>query len=487
MEKNISNKSNWPTFDEITQPRIICFGVGNGSGSKLLQSYLDGHPQIYMIPGYQLMYLYPHWYQWKEELKYYWNWNIIIEALCLKHSSIIDSRNIPAHDGLRELGENRDQWIEIDVNFFKSFLHYLLDKKQINFKNFLLAIHYAYSYVRGEDLSQKRVLIYHLHVHEYVPKYMIHDFPDMYIIGLIRDPRSNIYGRYNSTVRLDRDKLNTTDSEVYYRRSFLNIWTFFSESLECLKCCDLDRVRLVRHEDMNYCLEDLMRSIAHFIEIDFHPCLLKSTFGGLLWWGSRIYDMKPMNKPNPRIISKDWQKQISPVDWFIIEGLFYDYCVKYGYEIERYKEKTIIKKFILFFALFFPMSYEVKIIKQYLNFKNYKSFYKASIEEAQGRVELKDYQSNAYYRHKWYNTSLNLCQEPWYKRILKKTLNSNQNNMNNLFLNKMIKKIYIIINSLRYLNAILVFPVNIIQRYILCVRQYYHLINKTSCLPEKLL
>ena len=64
--------SNWPTFDNIPQPKMVCFGVGNGSGSKLFQSYLDDHPQIYMVPAYILMYLYPHWDQWEDDYRDNW-------------------------------------------------------------------------------------------------------------------------------------------------------------------------------------------------------------------------------------------------------------------------------------------------------------------------------------------------------------------------------------------------------------------------------
>jgi len=61
-------KRNWPRFDDIREPRMIAFFAANGSGTKVCQGFLDGHPQIYMLPGYPLMYLYPHWCQWSKEL-----------------------------------------------------------------------------------------------------------------------------------------------------------------------------------------------------------------------------------------------------------------------------------------------------------------------------------------------------------------------------------------------------------------------------------
>ena len=49
---------------EVPEPRMVAL-VGTGrAGTKILQSYLDGHENILTIPGYPLMYLYPHWQSW---------------------------------------------------------------------------------------------------------------------------------------------------------------------------------------------------------------------------------------------------------------------------------------------------------------------------------------------------------------------------------------------------------------------------------------
>ena len=341
------DKSNWPLFEDIREPRMVCFGTGNGSGSKLFQGYLDNHPQIFMIPAYPLMYLYPHWDQWKDELVDEWAWSTIIHEFCIRHGSVIDSRRIPATDGMSTLGEKGDQHVEVNEKIFKSFLIHILKNQPISCRTFLIAIHYAYSFAKGEDLSKKKILVYHIHVHEYVPRYLEPDFPGMLTIAFVRDPRSNLKGRYESTVRLDAGKLNATDATIYKRRTFYYHWIFYTESLECLKGLPLDKVKVVRHEDMHYCLEDLMKSTVDFLGIDFHPNLLSCTFGGFSWWGDKVYDMKPMNKPNPRVISLDWKKTIPKLDWFVLEGLFYNYCKKYDYSLDMYKKDTFIKRFVI--------------------------------------------------------------------------------------------------------------------------------------------
>ena len=68
--------------------QLVALNV-HGSGSKVFQSFLDGHSEICMIPGYPLMYLYPHWYDWKKQNKIY-SWNQIFDNLKLNHPSSLN-------------------------------------------------------------------------------------------------------------------------------------------------------------------------------------------------------------------------------------------------------------------------------------------------------------------------------------------------------------------------------------------------------------
>lgn len=44
---------------EIKIPKTVALLTGNGTGTKVFQGFFDGHPNIYMIPGYPLTYFYP--------------------------------------------------------------------------------------------------------------------------------------------------------------------------------------------------------------------------------------------------------------------------------------------------------------------------------------------------------------------------------------------------------------------------------------------
>lgn len=475
-----NERIKWPRFEDIAEPRMICFGVGNGSGSKLFQAYLDGHPEIYMTPAYQLMYLYPHWFQWKEEQARSWSWQSIIDSFCENHASLLDSRRFPGNDGLDALGDNHDQYLHVDENIFRDCLLHLLDGRAISSRTFLLAVHYAYALIRGDDLKIKKVLVYHLHVHEYV-RHLLADFPDMKVLGFVRDPRANLKGRFQSNVHIDEEKLNGSDVAFFLRRTFLNHWQFHIDSLERLSAVAPEDMRVVRHEDINLRREELLRATAEFLGISYHETLTTITFGGLKWWGAAHYGMKPMNKPNPKTLSDKWKSELSALDWFILEGLGYRYCKKYGYQLFRYKTDGVFSRCLLFLALLWPMKYERWILGRYLSPKYFQAFLTATRNEATGETALKDYQLNAFYRHKWCNQGLGLHITPWYRRHLK------TGNISEEIGGLGVKGYtYIAASILRYMGAILGFPLFILRRIAISQTHFYRVIRHRDILPDKL-
>ena len=77
MNRTSREKKRPLRFKDIPQPKMLCLILANGGGTKLFQSYLDNHSQLYNIPAYPLLYFYPHWNDWKTELVNDWNWDAI--------------------------------------------------------------------------------------------------------------------------------------------------------------------------------------------------------------------------------------------------------------------------------------------------------------------------------------------------------------------------------------------------------------------------
>jgi hypothetical protein len=467
---------------------MVALYTANGSGTKLCQGFLDGHPQIYMVPAYPLMYLYPHWDEWKETFRDDWNWKTLIDVFCIKHASVLDTRRIPGHDGLAGLGEAQDGYIAIDEALFRDYLAHLLEGEPVCVRTFLLAVHYAYALCRAESLTDKRVLVYHIHVHEYVTAYLFPDFPDALILGTVRDPRSNIRGRYNSSeVGVDLIKMNKTDALIYRRRVYYFIMRYFYEGLDALRGYPAGRIRMIRHEDLYYKPEEVMRATARFLGIDYHPCMAQITFGGRLWWGDKVYDMEPMNAVNPKVVSQEWQKHIDPGDWYVFEGLFCRYMEKYGYPLYKYRD-SFLHRIILFVAMLLPSKIEREMFLNYFRPSYFRDFVAGCWSEAKGTVALKDYSFNAYYRHKWTQRDLALHRPRWFVELMKKSLSlaGDSPQLSKLFSLKLVQFIYCSVNLCRYAGAALTCPVVIFKRWCVTGAAYYRMLRGVNTLPETL-
>jgi hypothetical protein len=484
------NTADWPVFSDIPEPRMVALYTGNGSGTKLFQGFLDGHPELYMVPAYPLMYLYPHWYQWQDELRDNWNWEALVDIFCIKHASVIDTRRIPGFDGLARLGESQDEYIAIDEELFRTHLLHLLKDEPIKPRTFLLAIHYAYSYARGQDMSVQKVLVYHVHVHEYLRDFLFVDFPDMLVLATVRDPRSNFSGRYNSSeVDVDMHRYNATDAIIFKRRVYYFVTKYFYETLQVLDGFPLDRVRTIRHEALYYQPESVMRETAKFLGIDFLPCMMNITFGEKNWWGDPIYKMPPMNKVNPKIVSLDWQKKIDAIDWFVFEGMFFDYMEKYGYQPFKVKSLSFANKVLLFLCFLLPSKPERSVLSGYLRASEIRNFFRSTVNEATGQTPMKDYSFNAYYRHKWTQKDLQIWRPRGYVERLKSALqndNASPGQPNFVVKLRIAQAWYIFVNAARYGWAIIGYPYWILRRWKISLKAFSRVIQRHNILPDPL-
>lgn len=481
IETMTADAASWPRFGEVPEPKMVCLHVGHGSGSKVFQSYLDGHPQLYMIPAYPLLYLYPHWRRWEQEMRDDWNWERIIATFCVQHASVIDPQAIPGHNGMTGLGENQDETPAIDGEQFRAFLTHLLKDEPVSIRTFILAVHYAYAFCRGEDFAQKRVLVYHIHVQAYVSMYLQPDFPDMLILGMVRDQRSNHRGRYTHSIAAVQDqKLNRSDAMILRRRNYYEVYRLLYHPTAPVRGARPENCRVVRVEDLTLRLEETMRAVSEFIGIDFDPCMLESTFAGLRFWGDAIYNMKPMNKPNPRMVSEGWRKTLAPMDWFVLEGLFYDYHKAYDYPPYKYTADTLSNRIKLFFAMLLPAQPERQEFMNYLKPRTFFDFMKACDAEATGEAPFKDYSFNAYYRHRWGCENLKLWKPRWYRDFVTYGLTRGG------LMKQIARATYLAANACRYLWAVVSYPLWIFRRWPMSVYAFSRLVNKTFDLPRAL-
>ena len=410
--KNVSNKLNIPApkFSDIKKPeKVVCLLTLSGAGTKLLHSYFDGHPALYSLPCYPLLYFYCHWDTWRKELAENWNWEAIIDTFCIKHASVLDSRKILGMNGLNALGDNKDGHIEIDEKIFKYYLTHLLEEELIERKTFLFAVHYAYSLCRKEDLGKKQVLFWHHHDYSYLEEF-IKDVPDAIVIGLVRDFRAKIYRNIDAFQRTDEIKLRPTDVMACKSRLFKNTnnHILMGRYFDAQSYLNLNNLYVVRHEDLAIDLEGIMRGLCKLMNIKFRESLLKTTFDGKLWWGHAIYNMPQVTGTYKRVLSKEWQTTIHKIELYVIEGIVFNAIVKYDYEILFYRKDSLLNRILLIFAILLPFKVEWQDLFFYINPITHIKYLKEAYIESSGKEKRKDYTHNATHRYKWTYFDLNL-------------------------------------------------------------------------------
>lgn len=466
----ISAEPDVPHLSDIQEPQMVVLIGAGRAGTKFLQSYLDDHKDILMIPGYPLLYLYPHFDNWCKQFSENLLWDRIIDLFCEKHASVLDSRKVPGLSGLERLGLNKDQHIEINEEMFRRYLKIILKNVPIKRRSFLLAVHYTYGLCKQWDLRTKKILLYHMHDPQFLPK-LVEDFPALKLVCMTRNPQTSLHSMVRSFTIVDQAKLNFSDS---LRLTGRNFWLAcyqqfytFNHLRNYLEETQAVAVRLENLQD----IEQTMRPLADWLGVDFSESMLKSTFDGKIWWGD-VATTKQTSGFNADILSDNWKKSISRFDLFVIEGIYLHFFEMYNYDRLVYKHDTSINRLLLIFAILALGKAEWHIIGFYFDPRTHMRFIRAAFNESGERALRKDYTWNATYLYKWTYRDLRLWRKRWYEKFIDFTNGRLGENPHSLYVSGLItfgRILYTGVQYIRFWIAIFIFPVHIFRRW----RIYY--------------
>ena len=193
-----------------------------------------------------------------------------------------------------------------------------------------------------------------------------------------------------------------------------------------------------------------------------------------------------MNTFNPRVVSEQWKNRLSALDWFVWVGLFHDYLKKYGYTAYKYKKDSGFDRFRLIAALCAPSQIEWRVFLNYLNPKSFSAFFRACVDEALGKIPLKDYGFNAYYRHRWANRDLKLWKERWYVSLVRR-IQCFSEGKQPLFvapLRALGVIIYTSANIVRYLSSVVLMAVMVAKRARMALAAFQRRVSGSNILPD---
>jgi len=345
--KNISIKN--PTYKNTSTPektilpqKIISLVHFGRSGSGLLHSLIDNHPEVSTLPSIYFSEYFDH-STWDKIIKN--GWYNIVDNFISTYEVLFDAKsnvsiatigkkrlyNIGFNEGMVNMGNHQNESLSVDKNLFRQELISLLDcYKELNSLIFFKLVHVAYERAI-KNFNHKSLIFYHIHN------------PDTYAqLNFIQsDPNAN-------WVMIVRDPIQSCESWI--KHSFRHNDYQICALRICKMLIEIDNYAYKNQKSIGVRLEDLknypkktMPALCQWMGIEENESLYEMTMQGKKWWGdptSSDHLTDGMNPFGKISINRKIGSILSKNDQFILRTFFYPFSVRFGYydnNLEQFK------------------------------------------------------------------------------------------------------------------------------------------------------
>jgi hypothetical protein len=315
------------------------------TGSDFLQSLLDGHPEVLVFNGILLFH------------KKFWRPSLVVQSGVATASDLLDefvgvfieklNSRYDFQERKDQLGENRDSSIKIDTAIFRAHAEAFLDGRSLDAKNVLLAVYGAYHVCLGRDPLLTRIIFHHVHHFDELDLLRT-DVPDVSVVVTTRDPRANFVSGVDNHRAFSGQKGESFI--LYYINRIL---------LDSAPCEERGlRYVAIRLEDLPH--PAILQSLADWLGVSFHPCMLQSTWAGLQWYGDRLSPkaIEP-SAWHPGRSENGWQQRLGPIEQYVLNFLMQERLRHYGYACRPIQWWDF---WLVPLLIFLPMRAEVRIL-----------------------------------------------------------------------------------------------------------------------------
>jgi hypothetical protein len=339
-------------YDVAQMDHAVAICHWGRSGSIFLASYLDGHPDVIVLPNLAGEPIYKFYDEYRQLS--IWEKVVAYPVYCgIRRGGAADLFLSPNPAGdyaidparyyaatlvlLARYGGESRAWLE-------------------NRSTFIKFVHVAYAIARGQVPNNPRpVIAYAQHwVNERLASAFIEDFPAGKFLHTIRDPISTFDSwfqiRFVWAFNENSDPSATYSFPAFDAVHDLLTWDRPHRGMG-------PRTRAVRFEDMHLEPEALMRRVAAWLEIPFHPCLLESTLngnplvvqgGGASWVGAKAENAQRRSK------------NLSRHDQALIFALLQRNFIAWHYAISPAYARRIVRLCTILLCWFAPMRMEMR-------------------------------------------------------------------------------------------------------------------------------
>jgi hypothetical protein len=317
-------------------------------GSDFFQSLLDRHSEIFVFNG--VLNFYEFWEQASTTRP---GNNLVIKDVVDEFVGYFIEKFKSRYELIErknELGDNRDQSIDINLETFKSHLISFLNISFGSRRDFLRAVYLSWEISLNADISKKKLFFHHIH-HIWKLKPYLEDFPQSKILAMTRDPRASYVSGVEHWIKY-------RPSTNHGGHVFFVLKRSIQDALELKK--SPNEFKVLRLEDLGD--KGILESFCSWVGVTYEDCMEFSTWGGLRWWGDQLSSKKILKAEtgfSPTISQNNWATKLGYVEKELFNFLLFSRLKFYGYECKS--RPNFLFAIPIFFAIFFLTRYERKL------------------------------------------------------------------------------------------------------------------------------
>ena len=341
--------SNNAERQEIIEPdKVVALVHFGRSGTGLLHSLIDNHPEISTMPSIYFSEFFNH-STWEYIISEGWskmidrfvaNYEVLFDASVRSPIETKSKKHITymgQKEGMANVGNQQNEVLRLDkVLFCEELCRLMKPQKHLDTFTFFWLVHLAYNKAL-DDRNHKHLIFYHIHNPDtYAQLNFVQAVPNANWVMMVREPiqaceswiRNGFYeNKYIDVVSKIITMLFAIDNSIYYQQNSIG----------------------VRLEDLKESPSTTIPALCDWMGIEETESLYEMTAQGKKWWGdpgSPDFEKDGMEPFGKTSIERTLGSIFTVSDQFILRTLFYPISVRFGYveeNLEQFKEdlKTI--------------------------------------------------------------------------------------------------------------------------------------------------
>jgi tetratricopeptide (TPR) repeat protein len=305
------------------------------SGTGLLHSLIDNHPEISTLPSIYFSEYYNADVWGKLTAQ---GWEQLPKNFIKQFAVLFNARssvpvpsmdksivNLGQKEGMANVGVNGDEVLTLDQNYYCAELQKLMaDYSSLTPQTFFTLVHRVYEKALNKS-SNKHSIFYHIHnPSPYAKLNFLRYNPEAKFVMMVREPVQSCESWAKNIIK--------ESSENTHNRIITMLF-------------DIDQIAFRRQDSIGVRLEDLkaqpeatLTALCNWMGIEDSPTLYEMTAQGKKWWGdptSPDYSQEGMSPFDDSAITRKVGSIFSNQDQFILRTLFYPFSVRFGYVEEN--------------------------------------------------------------------------------------------------------------------------------------------------------